>query len=90
MKSAYELAMERLEKESPRGPELTADQKAEIADIDNRFQAKIAERKVLADGEMKNAQNPAELESIKQRMLEDVRRLEAECEEKKNQVRNNA
>ena len=44
MKSAYELAMERLQKGSPTIT-LTSEQKAELAEIDSSFNAKIAERK---------------------------------------------
>jgi predicted ATPase len=42
MKSAYELAMERLNQESP-SRTLTKDEKAEMAEMENKFDAKIAE-----------------------------------------------
>ncbi len=91
MKSAYELAMERLEKESPTGPALTDEQKAKLSDIDNKHEAKVAERQILGDNEMKQAMgNPAEMEAIKARMQEDIRRLEAEREEQKEAVRKGA
>ena len=44
MKSAYELAMERLEKASP-SISLTKDQKKEIAEVDSVYRAKIAEKR---------------------------------------------
>ena len=88
MKSAYELAMERLEKEKPAGPPLTEEQKAALAEIDNKTTAKIAERKILADGEMKQAGgNPEVMEKIQERLREDLRRLETEREEKKAEIR---
>jgi len=50
MKSAYELAMERLQKGSPTMT-LTPEQKAELAEIDSSFNAKIAERRFLVQRE---------------------------------------
>ena len=45
MKSAYELAMERLEKASP-AAKLTAEQKKEIAELESKAKAKTAEREI--------------------------------------------
>lgn len=88
MKSAYELAMERLEKESPSGPALTDEKKAQLAEIDNKIEAKIAERKILGENELKQTMgNPAEIQVVKARMQEDLRRLEADREEQKDAVR---
>lgn len=88
MKSAYELAMERLEKESPSGPALTDEQKAQLAEIDNKIDAKIAERKILSQDEMKQVMgNPAEMQAVKARMQQDLHRLEAEREQQKDAVR---
>ncbi len=87
MKSAYELAMERLEKESPSGPSLTDEQKAQLAEIDSKYKAKIAEVKILAEQDLKQAATMEEIETIKERQQTDTRRLESECEEKKNEAR---
>ena len=46
MKSAYELAMERLQKQSP-DRKLTDQQKAEIAEIDQTAKAKVAEQELF-------------------------------------------
>ena len=46
MKSAYELAMERLQKDAPSVP-LNAEQRAQIAEIDSLYTAKIAEKELL-------------------------------------------
>jgi len=43
MKSAYELAMERLEKKAP-SLALTDEQKQQIGEIDSTFKARIAEQ----------------------------------------------
>ena len=45
MKSAYELAMERLNKTSPT-VKLNAEQKAQIADLESQCAAKIAQREI--------------------------------------------
>jgi len=55
MKSAYELAMERLEKASP-SISLTEDQKREIAEVDSVYRAKIAEREVFLKDQIRKAQ----------------------------------
>ena len=41
MKSAYELAMERLNKDNPMA-QLTAEQKDQISELDSKYAAKIA------------------------------------------------
>lgn len=88
MKSAYELAMERLEKESPSGKPLTNAQKAEIAEIQKKADSKIAEIKILAEDEMKKARGDMQaLQQIKARMKDDIRREEELCESKKQSVR---
>ena len=46
MKSAYELAMERLAKESP-VDSITEEQKVAIAEVDKKYSSKIAEREVF-------------------------------------------
>ena len=51
MKSAYELAMERLEKASP-SLSLTEDQKKEIAEVDSVYRAKIAEQELFLKNSM--------------------------------------
>ena len=49
MKSAYELAMERLQKSAPQ-VKLSDEQRAQIAEIDNKFEAKIAASSVSMAG----------------------------------------
>jgi hypothetical protein len=45
MKSAYELAMERLNKKSPT-VKLNDDQKKQLAELDSLYASKIAEREI--------------------------------------------
>lgn len=49
MKSAYELAMERLEKSEPK-VEVTEEMRAKLAKCDQLYQSKIAEREVFLGG----------------------------------------
>ena len=89
MKSAYELAMERLEKESPTH-KLSEQQKSEIAEIDSVTRSKIAEREVFLRGEIDKARsmgNEGEAQELEQQLARDVRRLQDDGEEKKERIR---
>ena len=89
MKSAYELAMERLEKSSP-SVSLTEEQKKEIAEIDSVYRAKIAEREVFLKGQIRKAQiakNLEEMQSLENQLASEMRRLQDECEAKKEKLR---
>ena len=89
MKSAYELAMERLEKASPSTP-LTEDQKKQIAEVDSVYRAKIAEREVFLKDQIRKAQTTGKLEeaqSIEKQLASEMRRLQEECEAKKEKLR---
>ena len=91
MKSAYELAMERLAKSDPdAGQPLSAEQKARLAEIDTIYKGKIAEREislkkqldeVLADGKYE------ESEKINKQLASERARLDEEREEEKERVR---
>lgn len=90
MKSAYELAMERLESQSPT-PKTTDEQKAEIAEIDSQYKAKTAEREVFLRDQIAKAEATGkwdEVEQLKDQLSRDLRRLADECEAKKEKVRN--
>ncbi|MFP4070185.1 MAG: hypothetical protein ACLFVC_08405 [Opitutales bacterium] len=91
MKSAYELAMERLAKEDPAaGKPLSDAQKAELAQIDERFKAKKAERKIFLDQQLakaRAAQNREEIQQIERQITDEMTRLEAEKEAAKDRVR---
>jgi hypothetical protein len=89
MKSAYELAMERLNEKSPT-VKLTDKQKAELAEIDSKYAAKIAERELFVRAELKKAAEKGDLEAIEQlekQLASDRKSLTAEKEEKKDKVR---
>jgi len=89
MKSAYELAMERLQKGSPTMT-LTPEQKAELAEIDSSFNAKIAERKIFLTDQITKAAAAGkfdDVESLEKQLAADVRRLQEDCEQKKEKMR---
>ncbi len=89
MKSAYELAMERLEKKAPTVA-LTDAQKAEIAEIDSTYKARIAEKELFLKGQIVAAQtsgNFDEIENLQKQLSIELRRLQEDCEEKKEKLR---
>ncbi len=90
MKSAYELAMERLEKDSPQAA-LSEGQKAEIAEIDQKFKAKLAERDVFLRGKIEEAKAAGEIgeaAQLEDELSRETGALQARCEEEKEAVRN--
>ena len=89
MKSAYELAMERLQKGAPTIT-LAPEQKAELAEIDSSFNAKIAERKIFLTDQITKAAAAGkfdDVESLEKQLAADVRRLQEDCEQKKEKLR---
>jgi hypothetical protein len=89
MKSAYELAMERLQKSAP-SVSLTDEQKAQLAEIDSSFQAKIAERELFLKDQIAKARAAGifdEAESREKQLATEVRRLREDCETKKEKLR---
>ena len=89
MKSAYELAMERLEKQSPT-QKLNAAQKKEIAEIEATCRAKIAEREVFLQDQIAKAQAAGkfdEITELEQQLARELRRINGDAEAKKEKVR---
>ena len=89
MKSAYELAMERLSKSSPT-VKLTDKQKKEIAELDSKYQAKVAEREIGLKSEIAKAAAQGDyeaMEKLEQQLSAERRKLQTELEEKKEQAR---
>lgn len=91
MKSAYELAMERLAKSDPDGgSKLTPEKKARLAEIDLIYKGKIAERDIflkksldeaLVDGRL------ADVNKIGDQLVSERARLEEERDDEKERVR---
>lgn len=91
MKSAYELAMERLQADDPSGSQaLTDEQKARLAELDKTYQAKIAEREIFLQGKLSEARQAGDrnaTEDIQRQISHEKARLEEEREEKKEKIR---
>jgi hypothetical protein len=90
MKSAYELAMERLAKSEPAAKPLTAEQKNRLAEIDRVYQGKTAEREIFLKQQLNAAlggQQFDEADKIRQQIAGEKARLAEECEEEKERVR---
>ena len=92
MKSAYELAMERLAKSDPDAAKpLTDEQKARLAEIDQVYQGRIAEREIFLKQKLEEALSAQKLddaEEIRKQITNERARLEDEREDEKNEVRN--
>lgn len=89
MKSAYELAMERLNKSDPVA-KLTHEQKKDLADLDAKYAAKVAEREIFLKAEMEKSASKgdwAALEQFQEQLVRDRKSIHAELEEKKDELR---
>ncbi len=94
MKSAYELAMERLSKSDPESSKpLTQEQKAGLAEVDRVFTGKLAEREIFLKQRLDAALaegKPDEIEKIKKQISSEKARLEEERDEEKDSIRRNS
>jgi len=89
MKTAYELAMERLSKIAPT-VKLTAEQKRQLAELDATYAAKLAEREIALKDETAKvfaASDFEKVEALQQQLIAERKKLQAELEEKKARVR---
>jgi molybdopterin converting factor small subunit len=89
MKTAYELAMERLSKSAPT-VKLTDEQKKQLADLESQCAAKIAERELFLRGEIIKAVDKGDGEAVEQlekQLVSDRKSIRADFEEKKDKVR---
>jgi len=86
LKSAYELAMERFQKKDAEAgvvqKPVTDAQKAAIADLRSRYQAKLAELEILHRGATNAMVDPAAREAAKDEYRRERERLSAERERK--------
>jgi len=91
MKSAYELAMERLSKSDPQSPRsLTPEKRAKLADVDRLFLGRIAERDIFLKQRLEQAlagTDAAEVEKVRKEIASERARLEEERESEKERIR---
>ena len=87
MKSAYELAMERLDRESPKESKpLSNALKEKLAECDRVYDAKLAERELFLQSKLKGAA-PQDADKIREQVKYERERLNAEREAKKENIR---
>jgi hypothetical protein len=89
MKSAYELAMERLNKDSPT-VKLTGEQKKQMAELDSKYAAKIAEREIFLKAEIAKSVEKGDFEAMQQlekQLVSTRKSLQVELGEKKEKLR---
>jgi hypothetical protein len=94
LKSSYELAMERLRREDAESGvqqrELSAEQRAALAEARNFYEAKLAEREVLHQSTMMKATDPEALATLDQEYRRDRERLTTEMDAKLERIRGGA
>jgi hypothetical protein len=89
VKSAFELAMERLQKQAPT-KSLSEAQKSELAEVDSLFKAKIAEREIGFGDRIVSAETAgdfAKAEELRLQLVHEKTRLEEEREARKERIR---
>ena len=87
MKTAYELAMERLNKSAP-AVKLSDAQKKELSELDSKYAAMIAGREIALNAEIaKVAGDFKKGQALRQQLAVERRKLQAELEDKKERVR---
>ena len=89
MKTAYELAMERLNKSAPT-KKMSEAQKKELAELDSKYAAKTAEREIALQDEIARAGAAGDFEKVgklQEQWVMERAKLKAELEGKKEQVR---
>lgn len=85
MKSAYELALERLDAqgiERPREEALTAETRESIAEVRRQTEAKLAELEILHQDKMKTLGDPVKRAEQDDYYRRERRRLESDRDEK--------
>lgn len=91
MKSAYELAMERLKKKDEEAgiasKPVTDAQKAQIAEIRNFYEAKLAEAQVMHQSKLNAVLDLAERETLEKEYRRERERLSDERDRKVQKIR---
>lgn len=93
MKSAYELAMERLDKKHGKIAALTERQKKALAEIDQRVKAKTAELEIMYGDRIASAAssgNAADMSRLDAEMKAEISRARDQAESEKDAVRRDA
>ena len=90
-KSALELALERLKKkdaaEGIQEQPLTDAQRAQIAEVRNIYEARVAERRIMHQSQIAGLFDPAELEARQEELRRDLAHYESERDSKIRVIR---
>ena len=87
MKSSYELAMERFGDGDDKP--LSDEQKEKIADIDSKYKAKIAERRIFLEKNLSDAQvqgSEEEITLIRRQLNDEIADLEDKANSEKDKI----
>jgi hypothetical protein len=93
MKSAYELALERMEKqgiERPREETFSEEAREQIAEARRKAEASLAELEILHRDRLKMIYDPAKRQEEEEEYLRDRRRIEDQRERKVEELRGKA
>jgi hypothetical protein len=93
MKSAYELALERLERqgiEPPREEALSAEAREQIAETRRQAEAKLAELEILHRDKMRSLAEPAKRDEQEDYYQRERRRIESDRDAKIEKLRQQA
>lgn len=91
LKSALDLAMERLAQRDGAPTKLTDAQKVALAEVDRKTKAKLAEREILArDRLIKAGDDPDQVEPIKAEQRAEIAKIKNRAEEEKERIRKGA
>ena len=88
LKSAYDLAMERLAGREGQGKSLSDQQKKSIAETERKAKAKVAELEIMIHSRLTQAQDDAEkIEKLKSQHQLEIARIREKAEEEKERIR---
>lgn len=90
MKSAYELALERLEKQGidrPREENLTAEAREKMAEARRKAEAKLAELEILHKNRLKTVMDPVKRQEEEEEYVRERRRIEEERDRRIEELR---
>ncbi len=86
MKSAYELAMERMNAASGESRQLSDEEKKRIAEIDNLYDSKVAEVNVTFDSRIAVAADSGSAAAMQEEQRIEIARLEEKRQHEKDAI----
>lgn len=90
IKSAFDIAMERLEKRDGKLAPLSMEQKQAIAEVENKAKAKTAEVEIMFQQKLQAAfagGKPEEIEEVERQKRSELDRIRNRAEEDKESIR---